>query len=74
MATAELGALVPHGRVKIDGAKTGPLAGLTFITFGGGVTYNIIKNFGISGELKFMVLFPTVGFTISPTVSPVVTF
>jgi amidase len=31
MATAELGALVPHGRVRIDGAKIGPLAGLTFM-------------------------------------------
>lgn len=50
------------------------LAGLTFVTFGGGVTYMFIRNFGISADLKFMVLFPTVGFTISPTVSPVVAF
>jgi amidase len=27
----ELGALVPHGRIRIEGAKTGPLAGLTFM-------------------------------------------
>jgi amidase len=31
MATAELGALVPHGRIRVDGAKAGPLSGLTFM-------------------------------------------
>lgn len=50
------------------------LSGLTFITFGGGATYMFIRNFGLSADLKFMVLFPTVGFTISPTISPVVAF
>jgi hypothetical protein len=50
------------------------LAGLTFVTFGGGVSYMFHRHFGISGELKFMVLFPTVGFTISPTIAPVVAF
>jgi amidase len=29
--TAELGALVPHGRIRIAGAAAGPLAGLTFM-------------------------------------------
>ncbi|NUP10298.1 MAG: hypothetical protein HOW73_29970 [Polyangiaceae bacterium] len=56
---------------KVDAYQ---LAGLTFATFGGGVTYMFVKNFGISGELKFMVLFPTVGFTISPVIAPVVAF
>ena len=50
------------------------LAGLTFVTFGGGVSYMFHRHFGISGELKFMVLFPTVGFTISPTIAPVIAF
>jgi len=27
----ELGALVPHGRIKVEGAKSGPLGGLTFM-------------------------------------------
>ena len=29
--TAELGALVPHGKIRIAGAAAGPLAGLTFM-------------------------------------------
>jgi amidase len=28
--TLELGALVPHGKIRVDGARSGPLAGLTF--------------------------------------------
>lgn len=59
------------GRTAVDAYQ---LSGLTFITFGGGATYMFIRNFGLSAELKFMVLFPTVGFTISPTISPVVAF
>ncbi|HEX2113450.1 MAG TPA: amidase [Alphaproteobacteria bacterium] len=31
MTTVELGALVPHGRIRVAGAATGPLAGLTFM-------------------------------------------
>src|SRR4051794_17686588 len=27
----ELGALVPHGKIKVEGARTGPLGGLTFM-------------------------------------------
>ena len=50
------------------------LAGLGFITFGGGVTYMIVRNFGVSAEVKFQVFVPTVGFTLSPTIAPVVAF
>ena len=60
-----------EGRTAVDAYQ---LSGLTFITFGGGATYMFIRNFGLSAELKFMVLFPTVGFTFSPTISPVVAF
>jgi amidase len=28
--TLELGALVPHGKIRVEGARGGPLAGLTF--------------------------------------------
>ncbi len=59
------------GQTKVDAYQ---LAGLGFITFGGGVSYMIVRNFGISGELKFMVMVPTVGFTISPVIAPVVAF
>jgi len=59
------------GQTKVDAYQ---LAGLGFVTFGGGLTYMIVRNFGISGELKFMVLVPTVGFTISPVIAPVVAF
>ena len=59
------------GETDVDAYQ---LSGLTFITFGGGATYMFIQNFGLSADLKFMVLFPTVGFTISPTISPVLAF
>lgn len=59
------------GQTTVDAYQ---LSGLTFFTFGGGITYMFVKNFGINAEAKFMVLFPTVGFTISPTISPVVAF
>ena len=62
---------VPAKQRNVDAYQ---LAGLTFVTFGGGATYMIVRNFGISAELKFMVLFPTVGFTISPVIAPVVAF
>ncbi len=59
------------GETKVDAYQ---LAGTTFIGFGGGATYMFIDNFGLNLDLKFMVLFPTVGFVISPTLSPVVSF
>ena len=59
------------GQTKVNAYQ---LTGLTFITFGGGATYMFIKNFGLTADVKFMVLFPTVGFTISPTISPLVAF
>jgi hypothetical protein len=59
------------GETKVDAYQ---LTGLTFASFGGGATYMIVDNFGISADLKFMVLFPTVGFVIAPSISPVVAF
>lgn len=63
-----------NGPAKQRSVDAYQLAGLTFVSFGGGVSYMFHRNFGISGDLKFMVLFPTVGFTISPTIAPVVAF
>ncbi len=67
--------------VKADGTKdTGTkvnayqVTGQGFVDFGGGATYMIIDNFGISAELKFMVMLPTTGFVIAPVIAPVVAF
>ncbi len=59
------------GETKVDAYQ---LTGLSFFSFGGGATYLIVDNFGISADLKFMVMFPTVGFVIAPSISPVLAF
>ncbi len=59
------------GEVLVDAYQ---LTGLSFIGFGGGATYMLTDMFGVSGELKFMVMLPTSGFVIAPTVSPVLAF
>lgn len=59
------------GETKVDAYQ---LTGLSFVSFGGGATYMFVDNFGLSLDLKFMVMFPTVGFTIAPSLSPVVAF
>jgi hypothetical protein len=59
------------GRTSVDAYQ---LTGLSFVGFGGGGQYMFIDNFGVNVELKFMVMFPTTGFVISPTVSPVLAF
>jgi len=60
-----------YGETKVSAYQ---LTGLSFASFGGGATYMFIDNFGVSLDLKFMVMFPTVGFVIAPSLSPVVSF
>ncbi|UQA55876.1 hypothetical protein [Polyangium aurulentum] len=50
------------------------IAGLNFISAGGGVVYGLTPNFGFSGELKVMFMLPTFGVIISPTIGPVFAF
>ncbi|MFO0548261.1 MAG: hypothetical protein U0271_07745 [Polyangiaceae bacterium] len=70
-STADGGTAECPGATTVDAYQ---LAGLTFFSFGGGFTYMFVNNFGMSAEVKFMVLFPTIGVTISPTIAPVVAF
>jgi hypothetical protein len=50
------------------------ITGLNFIDFGGGATFGITPTFGIAGELKFMLMVPTFGFVIAPSLGPVFAF
>lgn len=50
------------------------ITGLNFFGFGAGAVYGITPSVGLSLELKFMVMLPTSGFVIAPTIGPVYAF
>lgn len=50
------------------------ISGLGFISAGAGVVYGITPNFGVSGELKLMLMVPTFAVVIAPSVGPVFAF
>ncbi len=50
------------------------ITGLNMISFGGGSTFGITPTFGVSAELKIMLMVPTFGLVIAPTLGPVVAF
>jgi len=58
-------------RVGVDAYQ---ITGLNFIGFGAGTTFGITPTFGVAAEVKFMIMVPTSGFVIAPTLGPVVAF
>lgn len=61
-------------RAEIRKLDAYQITGLNFIGFGGGATFGITPNFGVMGELKLMMMLPTFGFVVAPTIGPVVAF
>lgn len=59
------------GKISVDAYE---LSGQGFVDFGGGATYMIVDNFGVQAEVKFSVWLPTLGFTFSPVIAPVIAF
>lgn len=50
------------------------ITGLNFIGLGGGLNYGITPNFGVTLELKVMLMVPTFGVVFAPTLGPVLAF
>jgi hypothetical protein len=50
------------------------ITGLNFIGLGGGLNYGIMPNFGVTFELKVMLMMPTFGVVFAPTLGPVFAF
>ncbi len=50
------------------------ITGLGFIGLGVGATYGITPSFGVSAEVKMMIMVPTSGFVVSPNFGPVLAF
>jgi hypothetical protein len=50
------------------------ITGLNFIELGGGATFGLTPNFGLSAELKLMFMVPTFGFVVAPSLGPVFAF
>ncbi|WP_437766856.1 hypothetical protein WMF27_22355 [Sorangium sp. So ce281] len=50
------------------------ITGRNFSALGAGVVYGITQNFGVSAEMKVMLMWPTLGLVLAPTVSPVFAF
>ena len=76
---AKQGAAVQNNQGNCDEGKIRKLnayqiTGLNFIGFGGGATFGITPNFGIAAELKLMLMVPTFGFVIGPSLGPVFAF
>ncbi|MFO0614167.1 MAG: hypothetical protein U0414_16365 [Polyangiaceae bacterium] len=59
------------GKILVDAYE---LSGQGFVDFGGGATYMIVDNFGVQAEVKFSIWLPTIGFTFSPVIAPVIAF
>jgi len=81
--------LVKNGEEKIDPADdncpgTRPairrdldayqISGLNYVSIGGGATYAITANFGVTAEIKALIMFPTTAVIISPSLGPVFAF
>ncbi|WP_437595273.1 hypothetical protein WMF28_22300 [Sorangium sp. So ce590] len=47
------------------------ITGLNFSAAGAGVVYGITPHFGVSAEVKVMLMWPTLGLVIAPTIGPV---
>ncbi len=83
---AQVNASVPVAVCDISNSESGSgcpetknldayqLSGLGFLGFGGGVTYMFIENVGAQAELKMMVMVPTTGFVVAPSIGPVFAF
>ena len=50
------------------------VAGNGFVGLGGGLQWAFIDNFGVTIESKLMFMYPTFGFALATTISPVVMF
>ena len=62
----------PKGKIiDVDAYQ---ITGLGFIGLGAGAVYGITPMFGVSAELKVMIMVPTSGFVFAPTVGPVFAF
>ncbi len=59
---------------KVDDVEAYQVTGLNFVPFGGGAIFAITKNWGVNVEAKFMLMLPTFGFVIAPSVAPVFMF
>jgi hypothetical protein len=67
----------PNTKLPVGVARTVDayqVTGLGFVGFGAGTTFGITPLFGIAAELKFMVMVPTFGVSISPNIGPVFNF
>ncbi|WP_437719964.1 tetratricopeptide repeat protein [Sorangium sp. So ce861] len=47
------------------------ITGRNFSAAGAGVVYGITENLGVSAELKVMLMWPTLGLVLAPTIGPV---
>jgi hypothetical protein len=61
----------PGVRTIVDAYQ---ITGLNFVDFGGGTTFGITPSFGVSAELKVMLMLPTFGLVFAPTIGPVLAF
>ena len=50
------------------------LSGLGFIGFGGGASYMFLDNIGAQAELKMMIMVPTTGLVVAPSIGPLLAF
>lgn len=66
--------LCPKGTRVVENLDAYQITGKNFTGFGGGATYGITPDFGVSLELKVMLMWPTFGVVIAPTLGPVYSF
>ena len=64
----------PENTVKRDNIEAYQVTGLNFVSFGAGGTFAITDLIGVNAELKMMVMLPTTGFVLAPSVAPVIMF
>jgi hypothetical protein len=66
--------LCPQDSRVVENLDAYQITGLTFSGFGGGATYGITPELGVSLELKVMIMWPTFGVVFAPTLGPVYSF
>jgi hypothetical protein len=64
----------PAGSKLVSEVEAFQITGLNFSGFGGGVMFALHEYVGVNVEAKGLIMWPTVGFAITPTVAPVLMF
>lgn len=64
----------PAGTREVKNLDAYQITGLNFSAAGAGMTYGLTSHVGVAAEVKVMLMWPTLGIVVAPTLGPVFSF